>query len=159
MQASIKEIFAKNLKTFRENKSFTQGELGQLIGLDASNISRMESGKQFPDPEKIDLIAKTLGVNSVTLFEMKKTDPKNTMSAQDMESLYKDLVEANTEYRLVPKTVLDGEYRLMLNSEIEENRKDRRETIEANKETIGLLKARVLELERQLALKPKKADK
>jgi transcriptional regulator with XRE-family HTH domain len=159
MQAGIKEIFAKNLKTFRENKSFTQGELGQLIGLDASNISRMESGKQFPEAEKIDLIAKTLGVNSVTLFEMKKTDPKNTMSAQDMESLYKDLVEANTEYRLVPKTVLDGEYRLLLNSEIEENRKDRRELNESNKEVIKLLKARVMELEQQLSLKPQKTNK
>jgi transcriptional regulator with XRE-family HTH domain len=159
MQASIKEIFAKNLKSFRENKSLTQGELGQLIGLDASNISRMESGKQFPDPEKIDLITKILGVNTVALFEMKKTDPKNTMSPQEMESLYKDLVEANTEYRLVPKTVLDGEYRLLLNSEIEENRKDRRELNESNKEVIKLLKARVIELEQQLSLKPQKTNK
>jgi len=36
------------------------------------------------------------------------------------ESIYRDLVEANSDYRLVPKTILDEEYRIVLKSELDD---------------------------------------
>jgi transcriptional regulator with XRE-family HTH domain len=63
-----KNIFAKNLKTFREAKNLTQGDLAEKIGVHSSFVSKMEAAKHFPDPEKIDLLGKVLGVNPTSFF-------------------------------------------------------------------------------------------
>lgn len=40
-------------------------------------------------------------------------NPEEVNSDKSPESIYRDLVEANSDYRLVPKTILDGEYRVV----------------------------------------------
>lgn len=53
---------------FRQAKNLTQAELAEKVGVDTSSISKMESGKHFPESEKIDLLAKSLGVNPTAFF-------------------------------------------------------------------------------------------
>jgi hypothetical protein len=38
---------------------------------------------------------------------------------ENREDVYRNLVEENSEYKLVPSTLLNGEYRILLNREIE----------------------------------------
>lgn len=73
------------------------------------------------------------------------------------DEIYRDLVESNTEYRLVPKSVLNEEYRIMLKSAIDTMDDMRAEiiasqkvVIEAKNETIQQLKREIASLESQL---------
>lgn len=53
------------------------------------------------------------------------------------ETFYKKLVESNSEYRLVPKSILDGEYRIMLKNELEANAERWREIIHSKNDLIA----------------------
>lgn len=71
------EIFAKNLKLFREKRQLTQKQIADPVGLDASFISKVEAGKHFPDPEKIDAIAKVLDISPIALFSGENKEKSN----------------------------------------------------------------------------------
>ena len=134
-----------------------QTQVAEKLGISPQLMGQYLKGRQNP---KTDFWVKwhdVFGDDPLQMFSSRKTNVDK--STPDPESLYRDLVEANTEYRLIPKTVLEGEYRLMLNKEIEDAHQVRNALIESNRETIGLLKKRVDELERLLGLKSQKADK
>ncbi len=64
--------------------------------------------------------------------------------------IYRDLVEANSDYRLVPKTILNEEYRIMLKSEIDDRQrifdeliKTKNDLIDELKEDLRILRAQV----------------
>lgn len=71
------EIFAKNLKLFREKRQLTQKQIADPVGLDASFISKVEAGKHFPDPDKIDAIAKVLDISPIALFSGENKEKSN----------------------------------------------------------------------------------
>lgn len=93
--------------------------------------------------------------------EIFNTDVPNTTSNTENlseEAMYRNLVEANTDYRLVPKTVLDGEYRMMLKSEIELKEKMLFEVINAKNSVITQLEREITELRSgQRVMHPKNA--
>jgi transcriptional regulator with XRE-family HTH domain len=90
---NTKEIFAKNLKNFRERKQLTQGQLAEPVGLDASFISKVESGKHFPDPEKIDAIAKVLGISPIALFSGRNEEKGVSSNIQPLVKKLEDTFE------------------------------------------------------------------
>lgn len=56
------------IKELRKERNMSQETLGNAIGVDKGNISRYESGKQFPELDKISNIAEALGVEVWELF-------------------------------------------------------------------------------------------
>jgi hypothetical protein len=64
----------------------------------------------------------------------------------DKEDLYRDLVEGSSDYSLVPKTVLNGEYRMMLISELEDRRASWKEALDSKNQLIAQLKEEIKEL-------------
>ena len=62
------------------------------------------------------------------------------------EEIYRDLVENNSDYRLVPKTILDEEYRIILKSEIDSKEKMLWEVIGAKNLLIAQLEKEITEL-------------
>lgn len=56
------------IKDLRKERNMSQEALGNVIGVDKGNISRYESGKQFPELDKISNIAEALGVEVWELF-------------------------------------------------------------------------------------------
>lgn len=74
---------------------------------------------------------------------IKSTGSKEKRSAEDT---YRDWLESKTDYLLVPKTVLSGEYRMMLNSEIESKEKMLWQVIEAKNYAIAQLEREIAEL-------------
>ena len=82
---NIKKIFGKNLKFYRKNRGFTQEAFAEKIGIETSNLSKIECGKSFPRIETIEKIVKVLDIEPYILYISEKNI--------DVESAYKDAVK------------------------------------------------------------------
>lgn len=68
MQEESKKL-GNNLKALRANKSITQSQLAELIGVDKSFVSNIENGKTNPTLSTITSLAKVLGVTPAELLK------------------------------------------------------------------------------------------
>ena len=66
----VNTLFAKALRKLREEKGFTQKQLGQKLYVNHSTITRWENATRLPDITMIPRIADCLGVSSKDLFEL-----------------------------------------------------------------------------------------
>jgi hypothetical protein len=73
---------------------------------------------------------------------------------ENREEVYRNLVEDNTEYKLVPSELLNGEYRIILNRELEmrdrlltEQISQQKEALSAKNELIQMLKDEIKDLQ------------
>lgn len=125
------EIGAKTLrKNYNENTEPTRRILVKLLTGLGVNPEWWDSGK-----------GEIFGTNSTAAIN----SDDNTENAPGDE-LYRKWLEGETDYRLVHKTVLEGEYRMMLKSEIEERSIMWREALESKNELIRQLKEEIKEL-------------
>jgi hypothetical protein len=101
-------------------------------------IGQYRKGKKKPGADFIRLWSETFGDKIMDEVEKRETkvshetikstpvkkpndnkEMADTHEIPDAPKIITDLVESKTEYRLVHKAILDGEYRIMLKSEIE----------------------------------------
>lgn len=88
---SLKIKFGKRLRELRRSKGITQEQLAELVNIEPPNISKIECGMHFPQPDKIEKIASALGVEIQNLFEFEHFQAKQqlidyiTDSLQDFE--------------------------------------------------------------------------
>ena len=59
--------FSEKLQRARKNKSMTQAELAEKIGVTARSVQNYELGARYPKRDILDRICKTLGVHIETL--------------------------------------------------------------------------------------------
>lgn len=64
----LKTILGKNVKYHRYKKNFTQERLAELLKVSPNYIGRVERGQHSPSLEKIENIAKALGIKPFELF-------------------------------------------------------------------------------------------
>ena len=62
--------FAETLRKLRTEKGLSQRQLGRLMFINHSTIARWESGVRLPDAKMIPRLAKCLGVDANTLFDL-----------------------------------------------------------------------------------------
>lgn len=62
------------IKLFRQQKGFTQQEMGKAIGFDAKTVSRFETGNYPPSLETVYKIADFLGVPVIEFFREYEAD-------------------------------------------------------------------------------------
>ena len=62
--------FAETLRKLRTEKGLSQRQLGSKMFINHSTVARWESGARLPDATMIPRLAKCLGVNANTLFEL-----------------------------------------------------------------------------------------
>lgn len=74
---------ASRLREVRKQKKLTQGELGELVGLSAASINRIEKGLRAPDISLLAEIAKQLEVTITYLIG--ETDNPNTYEEGELE--------------------------------------------------------------------------
>lgn len=97
---SLKLKFGKRVRELRKSKGFTQEQIAELINIEPPNFSKMENGMHFPQPEKIEKIAKALGVEIRELFEFEHLQKKQdlikyiineleALDTKDIELIYK----------------------------------------------------------------------
>lgn len=64
----IRNILSKNLQIYRAKKGYKREELSLMLGFDNSYISKVEKSKVNVTIDKLDLIAKALGVEVCELL-------------------------------------------------------------------------------------------
>ena len=66
----LRKKVGKRIKEIRESLNIKQFELADMLDMEPSNLTRIESGYQFPKEENISKIASKLGVEEKDLFEL-----------------------------------------------------------------------------------------
>lgn len=77
--SSLKIKFGKRVKEIRKSKGITQEQLAELVSIEPPNISKIECGMHFPQPEKIEKIANALNVDIKDLFEFEHFKTKQEL--------------------------------------------------------------------------------
>lgn len=66
----------KRIKELREQQNIKQYELAEMLNMEPSNLTRIESGYQMPKEDNISKIAVCLGVQEKDLFDFSETTSK-----------------------------------------------------------------------------------
>jgi transcriptional regulator with XRE-family HTH domain len=64
----LRQTFAENLARTRREKGLSQEQLGLEAGVDRSYVSLLERGQSSASLDKIEKLARALGVDPVALF-------------------------------------------------------------------------------------------
>lgn len=67
----------QKIKTSRKNKKLKQSELGEIVGLDATQISTIETGKTAGSVAALRRIATALGTTLSELFAVEYDSPSS----------------------------------------------------------------------------------
>lgn len=76
---SLKLKFGKRVRELRKSAGLTQEQMAEIIGIEPPNISKMESGMHFPQPDKIERIALALNVEISDLFEFEHIQKRQSL--------------------------------------------------------------------------------
>ena len=66
---NLKKNFGKNLQKYRKFRGLTQEKLAELVGVDVTSISSIETGKYFPSADNLNKIVEVLQIQFSDLFE------------------------------------------------------------------------------------------
>lgn len=92
-------IFGKNVKKYRELHQLSQEEFAYLLAINFSNISRIESGKQFVTADILQAISNILGVTASKLFESDVEElPQNNTYSEKLANYISALSEEDAQY-------------------------------------------------------------
>ena len=107
--AILSKLLGQRIKDLRKRNKLTQMELAVIIGMETTNLCKLENGGQLPKEENIEKLAKALNVNVRDLFDfgyMKSQTSLqqelikiiNSSSRSELELYYK-LIMAIQEYK------------------------------------------------------------
>lgn len=73
---NLKVKLGQRIKFLRKSCNITQERLAELINMDITSLSKIETGRNYPQPETIEKISKALNVDVSQLFLFKTLDSK-----------------------------------------------------------------------------------
>ncbi len=80
----IKKKLGKKIQELRKARKLTQEKLAELIGIETTNFSKIETGRNYPTSENLKKIATVLEVQPVELFSFNDLN-----DAQMLEEIHK----------------------------------------------------------------------
>jgi len=101
----LKIDLGKRIQYLRKQKDMTQETLGNIIGIDSKNVSKIENGINYPTAETLSAIAEALNVEFYELFlfdrkitydEMKNEIIKELDNKNSVIALYKIVLKMKT---------------------------------------------------------------
>lgn len=99
---SLKQKFGKRIRELRKSRHMTQEQLAELLSMEPSNISKMECGLHFPQPEKLEKLGKILDVGVHELFEFEHFNKKQDLIKYIENSLLDfDLKTLELVYKII----------------------------------------------------------
>ena len=66
---NLKKCFGQNVQKYRKHRNLPQERLAELVGVDVTSISAVETGKYFPSADNLSRIVEVLQVQFSDLFE------------------------------------------------------------------------------------------
>ena len=105
----LSKLLGQRIKDLRKRNKLTQMELAVIIGMETTNLCKLENGGQLPKEENIEKLAKALNVNirdlfdfgymkSQTSLQQELIEIINSSSRSELELYYK-LIMAIQEYK------------------------------------------------------------
>ena len=85
-----KKLLGKRIKELRKKAGYTQEQLAELINIETTSLSGIESGRHFPSLTTIEKIANNLHVELKTLFDynhLQTTDEMKTVIKNNIDKL------------------------------------------------------------------------
>jgi transcriptional regulator with XRE-family HTH domain len=92
VMTNIREVLAKNLKKFRQERKWSQAKLAEKTGTSTHYIGMLETKFKFPSSEMIHKLAAALRVDPTELF-FKEADPV-TVRINYQTAAFEDAEEA-----------------------------------------------------------------
>ena len=88
---SISKQIGNRIREIRKSKNIRQFELAEKIGIEPTNLSKIENGVYFPREDKLRNIIDVLNIDLKDLFDSEKTETKNEM----IDNINADLLKLN----------------------------------------------------------------
>ncbi len=88
---NFKKSFGRNVQKYRKYRNLTQEKLAELVGVDVTSISAVETGKYFPSADNLVKIVEILQIQFADLFEFE--------SLKTNEELFDDVVSIISSFR------------------------------------------------------------
>ena len=102
MSLLISQKLGLRIKELRILRKIKQCELADLLGMERSNLTRIESGKQCPSYENLEKIANILNIELQEFFELSHLKNKEEL----IKDIYKELnYMSEAELRYINKTI------------------------------------------------------
>ena len=73
---NLKTKLGQRIKYLRKKLNITQETLAELINMDITSLSKIETGRNYPQPETIEKIANALNVDIAQLFSFQDLKTK-----------------------------------------------------------------------------------
>ena len=103
---NLKQAFGKNVQKYRKLRGYTQEKLAEMVGIDATSISSIETGKFFPTADNIQKISNSLELKIETLFNFNNNKSEEEVY-REILGILKDLKNDSTQLNSV-KNFLDA---------------------------------------------------
>lgn len=84
-----KKLLGKRIKELRKLNALTQEKLAELIDIETSSLSAIESGRHFPSLPTLEKIANNLNVEMMSLFDFKHHQSLNDLKETIINSVNK----------------------------------------------------------------------
>ena len=107
--AILSKLLGQRIKDLRKRNKLTQVELAVIIGMETTNLCKLENGGQLPKEENIEKLAKALNVNVRDLFDFGYMKSQTSLQQELIEiinsssrsewELYYKLIMAIQEYK------------------------------------------------------------
>lgn len=95
-----KEIFARNLQRYMDERGLSRIELSQAIDVPYSTLSEWLTAKKYPRIDKIEKLAFAFGIEKSDLIEDKPMLDENYYHDPDAAALA-DMIKDNPRYRVL----------------------------------------------------------
>jgi transcriptional regulator with XRE-family HTH domain len=83
LMAWSKEVFAKNLRYYMENRGKSQKELAEIVGVSAPTMNEWLKAKKYPRIDKIEILANYFGILKSDLIEEKTEEHREMQKKND----------------------------------------------------------------------------
>lgn len=68
---NLKTKLGKRIKSLRKSRNITQERLAEIINMDIISLSKIETGRNYPQPETLEKISKALNLDISRMFTFK----------------------------------------------------------------------------------------
>ena len=68
---NLKTKLGKRIKSLRKSRNITQERLAEIINMDITSLSKIETGRNYPQPKKNKKISKALNLDISRMFTFK----------------------------------------------------------------------------------------
>jgi len=113
-----KNGFSERIRELRRQKNLSQTEMGKIVGLHYTHISRYERGLSIPASDTLKRLAEGLGVTADYLIEGKTNEvAKAKLEDKDLLQMFKEVESLQEDDKMVVKKLLNA---FLTNKKIQE---------------------------------------